>query len=183
MHVSELENIGVPKQLIEVWADAGITELTDIQASAFSHGPLVEGRKNAIIVAPTSAGKTFIGEALGALRGARMRRVVYLVPYKALADEKYWALQETYGTKLGMSVVVSSGDHYEFDVDIRRGNFLIAVIVYEKFAHLLLTHPGLLQNIGLLVVDEIQMIRDPDRGSRLYDTVRRLRPTGCSAPG
>lgn len=167
MHVTDLGAYGFPQTLIDMWAGLGIRDLTDIQATAFRHRPLLESQKNTIIVAPTSAGKTFVGEALGALRAMRMQRSVYLVPYKALAEEKYWTLRETYGRQMGMSIVVSSGDRTEFDTDIRRGNFSIAVMVYEKFAHLLLAHPGLLQNVSLLVVDEIQMVGDPYRGPRL----------------
>ena len=43
-------------------------------------------------------------------------------------------------------------------------NFGLAVIVYEKMAQLLVQSPGILANCQLLVVDEIQLIGDQNRG-------------------
>ena len=67
----------------------------------------------------------------------------------AIAEEKYAEFKERYGN-LGISVVISDGDHTRFDKDIRRGDFGIAVIVYEKMAQLLIQSPGILVDCSLI---------------------------------
>jgi helicase len=48
-----------------------------------------------------------------------------------------------------------------------RGRYDIALLTYEKFAALALTHPHVLAQAGVIVVDEAQMIADPTRGANL----------------
>ena len=60
-----------------------------------------------------------------------------------------------------------TGDRTEFDAAIERGDFHIAVIVFEKANRLLARNRHVLDNCGLIVVDEIQMTADYSRGSSL----------------
>ena len=175
MKVDMLTNRGIQKPLIDIWKNAGIATLTDCQQKVLSHQPLWNG-KNILVVAPTSSGKTFVGEVLAADSALSMKRAILLVPFKAIAEEKYAEFKDRYGP-LGISVVISDGDHTLFDNEIRRGDFGIAIIVYEKMAQLLVQSPGILVNCSQMIVDEIQMIADPTRGPRLevlLTHVRRL---------
>ena len=88
------------------------------------------------------------------------------MPFKAIAEEKFAEFRERYGD-LGVSVVISDGDHTSYDREIRRGNFGIAVIVYEKMFQLLIQSPGILADCSLIVVDEVQSIADQTRGPSL----------------
>jgi len=178
MRGKELTTFGISPQFIDAWKSKGIEDLTEIQEVALTDPSLRQGQ-NALIVAPTSSGKTFIGEVLAVRAASTLHRAIYLVPYKALADEKYLEFYETYGD-LGISIVVSSGDHAEFDAEIRRGDFGIAVIVYEKLALLLVQSPGIISDCHLVVVDEAQLIRDRDRGALLellLTKIKRLDPS------
>ncbi|GAF69153.1 unnamed protein product, partial [marine sediment metagenome] len=121
MNVQELAKLGIDSPFIKAWEDKGISELTEIQAVALSDDSLQQGR-NVVIVAPTSSGKTFIGEVFAVRSASTLHRAIYLVPFKAIAEEKYKEFSETYSS-LGLPIVVSSGDHAEFDADIRRGEF------------------------------------------------------------
>lgn len=165
MSIELLRNRDVQPQLIETWGNDGVSTLTDCQAQVFSHEPLWEG-KNVLVVAPTSSGKTFIGEVLAAQAAFSLRRAIFLVPFKALAEEKFAEFKERYDP-LGISVVISDGDHTRSDHDIRRGDFGIAVIVYEKLAQLIVQSPGIWEECALLVVDEVQLIGDRHRGPSL----------------
>ena len=142
MKVYDLLKQDVQQPLLDAWGKAGVTVLTACQERVLSHIPIWQGR-NALVVAPTSSGKTFVGEVLAARSAYSLKRAIFLVPFKAIAEEKYAEFRERYG-EIGISVVISDGDHTLFDQDIRRGDFGIAVIVYEKMAQLLIQSPGIL---------------------------------------
>jgi helicase len=129
---------------------------------------------NLIVFSPTSSGKTFVGE-MAAVRAARSNmKVIYLVPQKALAAEKYEELHRRY-EPAGIKVVVSSRDRRAHDAEIERFDFHIAVVVFEKLQALLIGKPQLMEAVGLVVVDELQMITDKDRGPTLELLLTKLR--------
>lgn len=177
MKVEELRQLGIEDEFIKIWHDSGIDELTEIQEAALTDASLLRGG-NVFIAAPTSGGKTFIGEVLAVKAANNLHRAIYLVPYRALAEEKYFDFWEKYHDT-GISIVVSSGDHAEFDADIRRGDFSIAIVVYEKLAQLLVQSPGITSDCHLLIADETQLIRDRERGpllELLLTRIKRLKP-------
>ena len=165
MLIEDLTSRGITPQLVDLWKAQGIQKLTPCQDVSLSSDTLWAGA-NVIIVAPTSAGKTFTGEVLAVEAARKLRRAIFLVPFKAIAEEKYAEFSGKY-RDLGIAVVISDGDHNQYDQDIRMGNFGLAVIVYEKFAQLLVQSPGILADCKVLVVDEIQMIGDKHRGPTL----------------
>jgi replicative superfamily II helicase len=150
--------------MAKVWVEQ-IDELTEIQAKAVEAG-VFDGKTNLLVVAPTSSGKTLVGEMAAASASYRTRRHgIFLVPYRALADEHYANFRDRYGELL--NVVISTSDWTEFDDDIRAGNFGLAVLTYEKLMGRLIDHPQLLDRCSVLVVDEVQMLGDPSRGAGL----------------
>ena len=164
MRVSELLRYGAPPALAKAWATE-VTELTEIQAKAVEAGVL-DGRTNLLVVGPTSSGKTLVGEMAAASSSYRTRRHgIFLVPFRALADEHYANFRARYGELL--NVVISTSDWTEFDDDIRAGNFGLAVLTYEKLSGLLVEHPQLLDRCSVVVVDEVQMLGDAGRGANL----------------
>jgi len=164
MRVDELGSLGAPQALVEVWARE-VDELTEVQRRAVAAGALSESA-NLLVVAPTSSGKTFIAEMAAVAASYRTRRhTLFLVPFRALADEHYARLRERYGHLL--SVVIATGDWTEFDDDIRAGNFGVAILTYERLIGLLVEYPQLLDRCGAVVVDEVQMLGDRGRGADL----------------
>lgn len=165
MRIDTLEAFGIDDRIIELWKAAGHQELLPIQQIAVKKGKILDG-KSAVIFSPTSSGKTFVGE-MAAVRTARKNhRAIYLVPQKALAEEKFREFSRKYGS-FGIRVVVSTRDRKEYDKDIFRGKFHIAIVVFEKMQAFLVSSPAMLRNVGLVVVDELQMIGDPVRGPGL----------------
>lgn len=162
--VSDLGPLGAPPDLVEVWSKH-VRELTDVQERAVRAGAL-DGRTNLLVVAPTSSGKTFVGE-LAATSSAYTRRqhAIFIVPFRALADEHYYLFLKRYSDLL--SVVISTSDWTEFDDDIRAGNFNLAVMTYEKLMGFLVQQPDLIGRCTALVVDEVQSISDGERGANL----------------
>ncbi len=172
MRVDLLEAYGIPAEILSIWREQFGAELLPVQRRAVKELDLF-GASNLIVFSPTSSGKTFVGE-MAAVKAARENtKVFYLVPQKALAAEKYRELSERYG-KIGIKVVVSSRDHREHDEHIERRDFHIAVVVVEKLQALLLSRPELLDAIGLVVVDELQLITDEKRGPTLELLLTKL---------
>jgi len=122
------------------------------------------GGQNLLVQAPTSSGKTFIGEMAAIQAALRRKKVVYLVPLKALAEEKYRNFTEKY-TPYGLRVIISTRDRREFDAALENGDFSIAVVVYEKLSQLLVRRPERIEEIALVVADELEILSDPERGA------------------
>lgn len=165
MQITQLKKHGIRDSIIEMWQSMGVNTLLPIQAKAVRHGKILDGQ-NAVVFAPTSAGKTFVGEMAAIRQASQLQRVFYLVPQKALAEEKYREFRDRYKS-FGISVVISTRDRRDFDTRIHRGEFHIAVVVFEKMQSLLVTNPGLLDKVGLVVADELQMVGDSTRGAGL----------------
>lgn len=170
--VRDLRKYELPDALLEIWERQQGEFLLPVQEVAVQRYGLFDGR-SLVISSPTSSGKTFVGE-MAALRAAFAgQRVLYLTPLRALAEEKYETFRARYAT-YGVKVVVATRDRREFDNDIEHGDFHLAVLVYEKLAQLLVRHPHLLRTVALVVVDELQMLGDPERGSGLELTLTKL---------
>lgn len=178
MHITELSRHGVEESLIRLWLKAGHERLLPIQQLAVQRYGLFNG-ESLLVSAPTSSGKTFIGEMAIANALSMGKKAFYLVPLKALATEKFEAFRERYGPR-GARVVVSTRDYREYDRAIEDDAFQIAIVVYEKMQQLLTRKSTLLQRVGLVVADEIQMLSDPERGPDLEVLLTRLRQSKVS---
>jgi superfamily II helicase len=92
--IDELRDRGIPPELTERWKSSGYTELLPIQVEAINKGVL-EG-KSLLIDAPTSSGKTLVAELAATVQACRGRRTLYLVSFKAIAEEKYAEFSDRY---------------------------------------------------------------------------------------
>ena len=88
MHISELGKYGVKASLIDLWLACGRERLLPIQQIAVERYGLFAG-ESLLVSAPTSSGKTFIGEMAMANVVSQRGKAVYLVALKALATEKF----------------------------------------------------------------------------------------------
>src|ERR1051325_5723396 len=115
--------------------------------------------KDVVVQAPTGAGKTLIFE-LWSNQGRNRGQAVYTVPTRALANDKLaeWRAR-------GWDVGIATGDLS----DNLNAPVLVATLETQK--HRLIQGDG----PALLVVDEYQMIRDPDRGLN-YELALALAP-------
>lgn len=159
MDVSQAIGPGVTPWLINQLHEWGFKTLTEVQVLALQEG-VADGR-SLIISAPTSSGKTLIGEVavLSALKSGA--RAIYLVSHKALADQKYLDFVGRFGERAAnpvASVGLNTGDRAEGDVDAQ-----LMVATYEKALGLFLTGQLKLNN-SLIVADELQILGDPGRG-------------------
>src|SRR5687767_3017244 len=143
----QLDNLGSLNQVIipDVWQQQAIAAL--------------RAGKDVVVHAPTGAGKTLIFE-LWSNQGKNRGQAIYTVPTRALANDKLaeWRAR-------GWDVGIATGDLAE--------NLGAPVIV----ATLETQKNRLIQGDGpiLLVVDEYQMLADPDRGLN-YELALALAP-------
>ncbi len=172
MRIFELGRYNIPEKIVDAWINEMGEDLLPVQERAIKKYRVLDG-KSLIISSPTTSGKTFIGE-IAAVKGVmEKKKVIYLVPQKSLAKEKYLDFQKKYES-FGIRTVVSSRDHREFDQRIEAGKFGIAVTVYENMAQLMVKNPFLLKNVALVIIDELQEIGDPDRGPGLEITITKI---------
>jgi helicase len=165
MEVRKLLKYGIPEKIIQTWEENQGEKLLSLQSLAVTRFGLLDG-ESLIISAPTSSGKTFCGEMAAISSIFKQRKVIYLVPLKAIAEEKFADFQDKY-SDLGIKIAISTRDRKEYDSDLEKGNFDLGILIYEKFNQLLLKNLDLLKNIDLLIIDELQMIGDSSRGQVL----------------
>ena len=157
----------VVKQVLE---KSGFSKLNPVQEEALKAGVL-EG-ENLVLAAPTASGKTLVAEfaALNAIKEGR--KVVYIVPLRALASEKYHEFKEKY-EPLGIRIALSIGDLDSSDHWLAR--FDLIIVTSEKFDSLLRHGIPWIDQIGLVVADEIHLLNDPGRGPTLEVTLTKLK--------
>jgi len=181
MRLNDLLKFGIPQSVIEAWKSRQGEYLLPLQEHAVRSGLLSNdtgGRgENLLISAPTSSGKSFCGEMAAIETLVKRRRAVMLVPLKSMAEEKYHYFKKCYAA-LGISVLIVTGDHPENDIAFQRGKFDLAIAIYEKFNRLLTVNLDILRQIGLIIVDEIQMISEPERGPELELALAKILKAG-----
>jgi helicase len=145
----------------------GISCLYPIQAEALKEG--VEEGESLLVAAPTASGKTLVAMMAIAsyLERNKRRRAFYITPLKSIAFEKFKSFEVF--NNLGFSVKVSVGD-YEKGIP----NADIVISTYEKLDSSLRNNPSLLNDLGVLVVDEIHYVGDPDRGPILETLLAKI---------
>jgi helicase len=157
----------VVKRVLE---KSGFPKLNPVQEEALKAGVL-EG-ESLVLAAPTASGKTLVAEfaALNAIDQGR--KVVYIVPLRALATEKYHEFKEKY-EPLGIRIALSIGDLDASDPWLSK--FDLIIVTSEKFDSLLRHGIPWIDQIGLVVADEIHLMNDPGRGPTLEVTITKLK--------
>jgi len=173
MNTSSLKNLPVPEKLRTA---SGVEKLMPVQELAVEAG-LLKGR-DLLVVAATASGKTFIGEMAGVKNYMEKRgAMLFLVPLVALANQKYSRFTDRYGGFLDVSLQtgVSRLNLSETRVRARRSiRSAIVVGTYEGIDHQIRLGRQL-PKIGTVVIDEVQMLEDEERGHRLDGLIARLR--------
>jgi len=129
---------------------------------------------NLVLSLPTSAGKTRIAELCILACLARGKRVVFITPLRALSAQTEVSLRRTFAP-LGKTVsslygsIGTSGT----DVDALRLTDIV-VATPEKLDFALRSDPTLLDDVGLVILDEGHMIGLGEREVRYEAQIQRL---------
>jgi helicase len=162
MRIADLIRFGMPKRILDLWRESGLEYLLPIQVEAIQSHDLLDG-KSLLINAPTSSGKSFCGE-MAAIRAINNnQKAIILEPLKAIATEKYFELRKKY-RKAGFRIIALSSDYPEHDSAFIKGNYNLAIAVYEKLNALTANDIRPIENLGAIVMDELQLAASGDRG-------------------
>jgi len=168
-----INELPLPREFVNA---SGVGALMPAQQLAVEAG-LLYG-KDLLVVAATASGKTFIGEMAGVKNYLEGRgRMLFLVPLVALANQKYERFSERYSAfaRCGLLTGVSRLNLPETrKVGDRNPESPIVVGTYEGVDHMIRCGQRM-KNIGTVVIDEVQMLEDPERGHRLDGMVARLK--------
>ncbi|KAL5107880.1 DNA polymerase theta [Taenia crassiceps] len=157
------EAIFLPRNIYDKYAEIGITSVFPWQAACLKLPGILEGTRNLVYCAPTSAGKTLVAELITLKRILTTnKKAVIILPYVSVSREKMVSLQ-----------------HIFEGIDIRVGGFMggvspagglasvrVAVCTIEKANNLInrLIEEEHLSDLGIVVVDEMHLIGDQHRG-------------------
>jgi len=166
----KIEELPICEEAKGIYSESGITELYPPQEEAIRAGVL-DGR-NLVLAVPTASGKTMIAE-LCALKHILERhgKVLYLVPLKALAAEKFHEFRKL--CRLGIKIIQSTSDFDTMDPELGRYDIIIAT--NEKADSIFRHRPAWISDLSLVVADEIHLLGEPSRGPTLEAVLTGLR--------
>lgn len=129
---------------------------------------------NLVLSLPTSAGKTRIAELCILASLAKGKRIVFVTPLRALSAQTEVGLRRTFAT-LGKTVssLYGSIGASGADIDALRSTDVV-VATPEKLDFALRSDPTLLDDVGLVVLDEGHMIGLGEREVRYEAQIQRL---------
>ena len=159
---AEFAEQGFPAEIVDQWTAHFPEGLNALQLKAVNEHGVLDG-KSLLVVAPTSSGKTLIAELAAIQAVIAGKKAAFLLPYRALVNEKFEDFSQRYGPA-GLRVVRCSGDASDGVGPVLSGRYDLGFFTFETFLNLALGSPRLLSQLGLVVLDEGQFITDPGRG-------------------
>jgi helicase len=179
-------NHGLSDLIIEhlVFESEGNPSLSNIQYEALKQG--VGRGESALVIAPTSTGKTLIGLWAIAKSIENGCNTVYLVTHRALAKQKFEEFKslliDSFFDGNSSALIIATGDSVENasgDIPSSPLTAPLVVATYEKYLALL-SASGVPSDMStsVIVSDEIQLIGDEHRGQNVEVLLTLLRNAG-----
>ncbi|MCK4781045.1 MAG: DEAD/DEAH box helicase, partial [Candidatus Lokiarchaeota archaeon] len=157
--IQKIDNLDIPPMFKEILKGLNLTNLLPIQAISIEKGLLTE-RSNQLIMAPTSGGKTLVGELAGISKvlNDRNAKMLYLVPIVALANIRTEEFKEKYKS-IKLKVIKRVGESLfgkkEEDNIKNLANAHVVIATYEAIDFILRSgNRELLGDIGTIIIDE-----------------------------
>ncbi|NQU98509.1 DEAD/DEAH box helicase [Candidatus Woesearchaeota archaeon] len=169
MKLSKFEK-KIPKKVFSVLKKRGFEELRPCQTKSINKGLFED--KSLLVCTPTASGKTLVAE-LAILNAIfhDLGKVIYVVPLRALASEKYKDFKRLYDKFF--KIAISSGDIDRADSYL--ANYDLIITTSEKLDSLIRHKANWLNSVKVVVLDEIHLLNDPSRGPTLEILITMLR--------
>ncbi|XP_017770850.1 PREDICTED: DNA polymerase theta [Nicrophorus vespilloides] len=171
---SKLSSWGLPEVILQKYESRNVKNMFPWQVECLSLPDVLDKHKNLVYSAPTSAGKTLVAEIL-AIKTVleRNKKVLFILPFVSVVREKMFYFQDILGPS-GIRVEGFMGSYNP------PGGFKpvqLAICTMEKANSLInrFLEEGSLEAIGAVVVDEMHLLGDPNRGYLLELLLTKLR--------
>lgn len=164
----------IPKKnrILELASSKGYKTFTPLQDKVFSDSRAFASGQNLFVIGETSSGKTLIALLLYLLcykmevRMNHKPRMLFVVPYRALAAQKLKEFRQFYKDEK-LEIQQSTGEYRNSDGMIINGNVDIAIVIVEKAFIFSANYPDFLTLYDFIVIDEIGLAADVDRGTKV----------------
>lgn len=156
--------------------NSGIVELWPSQITALKQG-LFDPTASIMVRMPTSAGKTRIAEMamVHQLVTNPDQRCIYIAPFNALGGEIEGSYSGLF-SDLGFRLSTTLGG---FETNVAEQEFLnsadVVISTPEKLDFMLRVNRSFFDSVGLIVIDEGQLIEDAARGAHFELLLSRIR--------
>ncbi|XP_043257568.1 DNA polymerase theta [Colletes gigas] len=170
----KLASWGLPPNILQKYELRGIKDMFAWQVECLSNHKVLEEKRNLVYSAPTSAGKTLVAEILMIKTVLEThKKVIFILPFVSVVREKMYYFQD---------LLSDSGIRVEgFMGGIAPpGGFTathVAIATIEKANSLInrLMEENELINLGAVVIDELHLVGDSNRGYLLELLLTKLK--------
>ena len=125
----------------------------------------IDNNSDVLVSAPTSSGKTMVGEYGIITHLQKNNKIIYTSPIKSLSNEKYKEFKDKNLSNVGLL----TGDN-KINVDSN-----LVIMTAEILRNSL--YKSEIDKIDLVIMDEVHFINDPDRGKIWEETIIMLPPS------
>ncbi|KAL0124938.1 hypothetical protein PUN28_006657 [Cardiocondyla obscurior] len=170
----KLASWNLPPNVLQKYIARGVESMFPWQLECLSNHLVMQERKNLIYSAPTSAGKTFVAEII-LLKTVleRNKKVIFILPFVSVVREKMYYFQDLL-SDIGIRVEGFMGGN------VPPGGFAatqVAIATIEKANSLVnrLMEENDLSSLGAVIIDELHLLGDPNRGYLLELLLTKLK--------
>jgi len=159
----------IPEKIYEILSRQ-IAELRPSQEKSIKAGLLKN--KNLLVCTPTASGKTLVSELAFTKNILEQKsKAIYIVPLKALANEKYKDFKKRYDGLFNIALSIGDLD----STDPYLTNYDLIICTAEKLDSLIRHHTPWLSQVKTVIVDEVHLMNDMGRGPTLEILITILR--------
>lgn len=168
MKISDISH-EIPAKVYEI-LNKDIKELRPSQVKSIKSGLLKN--KNLLVCTPTASGKTLVAELAFTKNILEHKgKSIYIVPLKALANEKYKDFKKKYDGLFNIALSIGDLDA----ADPYLANYDLIICTAEKLDSLIRHHTPWLSEVNTVIVDEVHLMNDIERGPTLEILITILR--------
>jgi hypothetical protein len=132
--------------------------------------------RDLLVILPTGSGKTIVGELRAALTLTALGHAIWIAPTRALVRQIRKELRRAF-EPLDVSVeeLPTTEDFIPLDIEASRKLRHVAITTPEKLLALIRSNPQAVGRVGLIIVDEAQILLKERRGATVEFVLQQMR--------
>lgn len=161
---------GLPAKAKAALNEKGVTELYPWQAECLSRPGIMDGSENLLYSAPTSGGKSLVADIILARRFAAKpgSMAMFVLPFVALCEERANSLEAFFnGTDFRMKRMYGGRGGAFPSPDPKTNTLLVLTPERANQVTSRLLEENRLHELSCVIVDELHLIQDSDRGATM----------------